>query len=145
VEKLELYGSIDDKGALSIHNRQRLLEWARQYPGKKVVIKFERKGSKRSSPQNRYYWGIVIKEITLRLRELGHQWITDEDVHDMMKLKFNYEQIVSEQGEVLELPKSTSTLTKTQFAEYVDNIRMWASGFLSISIPDPNQDLTMQF
>jgi hypothetical protein len=145
MEKLELFGSIDDMGALSIHNRQRLLEWARQYPGKNVVIKFERKGSKRSSPQNRYYWGIVIKEITLRLRELGHQWITDEDVHDMMKLKFNYEQIVSEQGEVLELPKSTSTLTKTQFAEYVDNIRMWASGFLSINIPDPNQDLTMQF
>jgi hypothetical protein len=145
MEKLELFGSIDDMGALSIHNRQRLLEWARQYPGKNVVIKFERKGSKRSSPQNRYYWGIVIKEITLRLRELGHQWITDEDVHDMMKLKFNYEQIVSEQGEVLELPKSTATMTKTQFAEYVDNIRMWASGFLSINIPDPNQDLTMQF
>ncbi len=145
MEKLELYGSIDEKGALSIHNRQRLLEWARQYPGKNVVIKFERKGSKRSSPQNRYYWGIVIKEITLRLRELGHQWLTDEDVHDMMKLKFNYEQIVSEQGEVLELPKSTTTLTKTQFAEYVDNIRQWAAGFLSINIPDPNQDLTMQF
>ena len=145
MEPLQLYGSIDEKGSLSIHNRQRLLEWARQYPGKNVVIKFERKGSKRSSPQNRYYWGVVIKEITLRLRELGHQWLTDEDVHDMMKLKFNYEQIVSEHGEVLELPKSTTTLTKTQFAEYVDNIRMWASGFLSIDIPDPNQDLTMQF
>lgn len=145
MEKLELYGSIDENGALSIHNRQRLLEWARQYPGKNVVIKFERKGSKRSSPQNRYYWGVVIKEITLRLRELGHQWLTDEDVHDIMKLKFNYEQIISEQGEALELPKSTTTLTKTQFAEYIDNIRMWASGFLSIDIPDPNQDLTMQF
>lgn len=145
MEKLELYGSIDEKGALSIHNRQRLLEWARQYPGRNILIKFERKGSKRSSPQNRYYWGCVIKEITLRLRELGHQWLTDEDVHDMMKLKFNYEQIVSEQGEVLELPKSTSTLTKTQFAEYVENIRMWAAGFLSINIPDPNSDLTMQF
>lgn len=145
MQKLELYGSIDEKGALSIHNRQRLLEWAKQYPGKNVVIKFERKGSKRSCPQNRYYWGCVIKEITLRLRELGHQWLTDEDVHDMMRMKFNYEQVISEQGEVLELPKSTTTLTKTQFAEYVDNIRMWASGFLSINIPDPNQDLTMQF
>jgi hypothetical protein len=145
MEKLELTGHIDDKGALSIHNRQRLLEWAKQYPGKNVVIKFERKGSKRSSPQNRYYWGVVIREITIRLRELGHQWLNDEDVHDMMKLKFNHEQIVSEEGEVLELPKSTTALTKTQFAEYVDNIRMWAAGFLGIDIPDPNQDLTMQF
>lgn len=145
MEKLELYGSIDDKGSLSIHNRQRLLEWARRYPGKNLVIKFERKGSKRSNPANRYYWGVVIHEITIRLRELGHQWITDEDVHDMMKLKFNYEQIVSEHGEVLELPKSTSTLTKSQFAEYVDKIRTWAADFLGVNIPDPNQDLTMQF
>lgn len=143
MEKLELLGSIDDKGSLSIHNRQRLLEWAKQYPGKNVVIKFERKGSKRSSPQNRYYWGCVIREIAIRLHELGHQWLTDEDVHDMMKLKFNHEQIVSEHGEVLELPKSTTTLTKMQFAEYVDNIRMWASSFLSIDIPDPNTDLKM--
>jgi hypothetical protein len=145
MERLELIGNIDEQGTLHIHNRQRLLEWASQYPGKNIVIKFERKGSKRSNQANRYYWGVCIKEITLRLRDLGHQWLTDEDVHDMMKLKFNYEQIISEQGEVLELPKSTTTLTKTQFAEYVDNIRMWASGFLGISIPDPNQDLTMQF
>lgn len=145
MEALQLYGNIDEHGALHVHNRQRLLEWARQYPGKDIIIKFERKGSKRSSKANRYYWGCVIKEITLQLRELGHQWITDEDVHNMMKLKFNYEQVVSEQGEVLELPKSTATLTKTQFAEYVDNIRMWAAGFLGLNIPDPNQDLIMQF
>lgn len=145
MEKLELYGHIDEQGTLHVHNRFRLLEWAKSYPGKNITIKFERKGSKRSSPQNQYYWGVVIKEISIRLRDLGHQWLTDEDVHDMMKLKFNNEQIVSEHGEVLELPKSTTTLTKPQFAEYVEKIRMWAADFLRIDIPDPNQSLTMQF
>jgi hypothetical protein len=144
MEKLELYGSIDESGKLSIHNRQRLLAWAKEYPGKEVVIKFERKGTKRSSPANRYYWGVCIREITIRLRELGHQWITDEDVHDMMKIKFNYERIVSEHGETLELPKSTTGLTKMQFFEYVENIRMWAAGFLGIDIPDPHKNLTME-
>jgi hypothetical protein len=145
MERLELNGHIDDAGVLHVQNRDRLVEWARHYPGKNVVIRFERKSSKRSSPQNRYYFGVVVKEITLRLRELGHTWIQDEDVHELMKLKFNYEQIVSEHGEVMELPKSTAMLTKTQFAEYVDRIRMWASDFLGLEIPDPNQDLTMQF
>jgi hypothetical protein len=145
METLELYGHIDESGALQIHNRDRLLQWAKQYPGKNIVIKFERKGSKRSNPQNRYYWGIVIKEITIRLRELGHTWVSDEDVHELMKLKFNYEHIVGEGGEVMELPKSTATLTKTQFAEYVEKIRMWAADFLGINIPGPNQSLTMEF
>lgn len=143
MERLELAGHIDEKGVLHVHNRPRLQEWARHYPGKNVVIKIERKGSKRSSPQNRYYHGVVCKEITLRLRELGHTWINDDDVHELLKLKFNYEQVVSEHGEVLELPKSTATLTKTQFAEYVDKIRMWASDFLSIQIPGPNENLTI--
>lgn len=143
MEKLELYGNIDDTGVLHVHNRQRLEEWARQHPNKNIVIKFERKGSKRSNPQNAYYWGICIKEITLRLRDLGHTWINDEDVHELMKLKFNYEHIVSEHGEVMELPKSTATLTKTQFAEYVDKIRMWAADFLGINIPGPNEKLTI--
>lgn len=145
MEKLELYGHIDDGGVLHIHNRDRLLQWASQYPGKNVVVKFDRKGSKRSSPQNRYYWGIVIKEITLRLRELGHTWMNDEETHQLMKLKFNYEQLISEHGEVLELPKSTTSLTKTQFAEYVEKIRMWAADFLDIDIPDPGKVLTMEF
>lgn len=145
MEKLELYGSIDENGTLHIHNQLRLKEWARQHPNKNIVIKFERKGSKRSNPQNAYYWGICIKEITLRLRELGHTWINDEDVHEIMKLKFNYEHVVSEGGEVMELPKSTTTLTKTQFSEYVEKIRLWASDFLNIQIPDPGQKLTMEF
>jgi hypothetical protein len=145
MERLELYGHISDEGVLHLHNRERLAEWAKQYPGKNVVIKFERKGGKRSNPQNRYYFGVVLKEITLRLRDLGHVWVQDEDVHELMKLKFNYEHIVGEGGEVMELPKSTSTLTKTQFAEYVEKIRMWASDFLGLEIPDPNQDLTMKF
>jgi hypothetical protein len=145
MEKLSLNGHIDEKGNLHVHNKDRLLEWARQYPGKNLIIKFERKGSKRSDPQNRYYWGIVIKEIALRLRELGHQWISDEDVHDMMKLKFNCEQVPSENGELMELPKSTTELTKTQFNEYVENVRVWAAEFLGLCIPDPNENLTMKF
>jgi hypothetical protein len=145
MEKLELNGSIDENGVLHVHNRQRLEEWARQHPNKNIVIKFERKGSKRSAPQNRYYFGVVVKEITIRLRELGHTWVNDEDVHELLKSKFNYEHIVGEGGEVLELGKSTTTLTKTQFAEYVDKIRMWASDFLSIQIPGPNENLTIAF
>jgi hypothetical protein len=145
MERLELNGNIDEKGVLHVHNRMRLQEWARQYPGKNILIKFERKGSKRSNPQNNYYWGIVIKEITLRLRDLGHTWMNDEDTHQLMKLKFNFERIVSEHGEVLELPKSTTGLTKTQFCEYVEKIRMWAADFLSIDIPDPRKILTIEF
>lgn len=145
MSKLDLYGHIDDRGSFTLHNRPRFLQWCLENIGKEIRIRFTRNYKQRSSPQNRYYHGVVIKEIAIRLRDLGHQWLEDEDVHTMMKLKFNYEQVVSEEGEVLELPKSTTTLTTVEFIEYCDRIRQWAAGFLDIQIPGPNEDLTMQF
>lgn len=145
MDKLDLLGSIDDKGVFTLHNRPRFLQWCLQNIGKEIRIRFTRRYKQRSSPQNRYYWGVVIKEITIRLRELGYQWIEDEEVHTMMKLKFNHEDVVSEQGELLELPKSTTSMTTVEFMEYMDRIRQWAAGFLDINIPAPNEDLTMKF
>lgn len=145
MERFETYGHIDDAGTFHLHNRKAFIDWSKQYPGKDVAIRFERKSSKRSDPQNRYYWGCVVREVCVRLRQLGHQWITDEDCHEFLKLKFNFEQIVGEGGEVMELPKSTTGLTKTEFGEYIDRVRMWAADFLGINIPDPNTQSQMVF
>lgn len=140
MNKLDLFGRVDDAGVFSLHNRQRLQQWCSENKGKDVRVRFTRRYNQRSTPQNSYYWGVVITEITQRLRDLGHQWLDEDDVHTMMKLRFNYEQIVSEEGEVLELPKSTSSLTTVEFIEYIDRVRQWAAGFLNIYIPDPNED-----
>lgn len=145
MEPLELYGTIDDAGKMTIQNRPRLDEWARQNTGRNIKLRLERRGKKRSSPQNRYYHGVVIREITIRLRDLGYQELQDETVHEMMKIKFNYDRLISEQGEALEIPKSTTGLTTTQFMEYMDKIKQWASDFLNIYIPDPNEKLTIEF
>lgn len=139
MKPLLLYGTIDQDGILNIHNRDRLKQWCWDNPNKEIRIRFAPKGLKRSLPQNAYYWACVIREIAMRLYDLGHQDIDDETVHEMMKLKFNNEPLVNEQtGEVIDIPKSTIDLTKTEFAEYVDRIRQWASEFLSIDIQDPS-------
>lgn len=144
MNKLDLYGTVDGSGKLTLQNRQRLIQWCSENKDKAVRIRFTRRYKQRSHPQNSYYWGVVICEIANRLRDLGHQWLDDEDVHTMMKLKFNYEVVRSEDGEMLELPKSTTSLTTVEFMEYIDRVRQWAAGFLDIYIPDPNEDQTVQ-
>jgi hypothetical protein len=144
MNKLDLNADIDDQGVFTLHNRNRFVQWCNDNIGKNIRVRFTRQYGQRSSPQNRYYWGVVIKEIGIRLRDLGNQWLEDEDVHTMMKLKFNHEAVVSEEGEVLELPKSTTSLTTVEFMEYIDRIRQWASGFLNIHIPEPNEDLNLK-
>jgi hypothetical protein len=144
VSKIDLNADIDEQGVFTLNNRQRFVQWCNENIGKNIRVRFTRAYGRRSTPQNSYYWGVVIKEISIRLRDLGHQWLEDEDVHLMMKLKFNHEDVVSEEGEVLELPKSTTSLTTVEFMEYIDRVRQWAAGFLNIHIPEPNENLNLK-
>jgi hypothetical protein len=142
MEKLELSGHIDDVGVLHVHNRDRLAEWARQYPGKNIVVRFERKGSKRSNPQNNYYHGVVVQSVRLGLKEIGYD-LTHEETHFFLKQKFNVVQIPNKDGEVIEVPGSTTQLTKSGFAEYIERIAQWCAEYLSVVIPAPNTELKM--
>ncbi|MGN6417759.1 MAG: hypothetical protein ACTHMC_09725 [Pseudobacter sp.] len=141
---IELYGTISDEGVLTITNRPRLQEWCRQNKGKNVVVKLERKYNKRSSPQNRYYHGVVVQEIRLGFLDVGYEMSADE-VHFFLKQKFNSIQVPGVGGEVIEVPGSTTEMTTVQFMEYVERIARWAAEYLNVTIPAPNADLKMNF
>lgn len=67
------------------------------------------------------------------------------EVHFFLKQHFNKIQIPSKDGEVIEVPGSTTEMTTVQFMEYVDRIARWAAEYLGVAIPPPNTDLKMQF
>lgn len=138
--KTEHYGYVQD-GKLHIINKDRMQDDLRQFKPCDVVITIKKRG-KRSLLQNAYYFGCVVKEIQLRFRELGHDVETD-DVHEFLKQKFHSEKIVIDQAEVIEVPKSTTEMNKTEFSEYVERIKEWASSVLEIYIPDAGQQTEM--
>jgi hypothetical protein len=144
MEKCELHGYTDSNGVFHIQNRQRLQEWGRQNPNKQLLVTIGKRGSKRSSPQNRYYHGVVVQEVKLGLLNIGYEMTADE-VHYFLKAKFNPVEIPNKEGEVIELPGTTTNLTKTQFGEYIERIAQWAAEYLGIRIPQPNESLEMKF
>jgi len=142
MEDLELYAFTTEAGELAIQHRELLDEFCRRFPGKKWLLKIVRRSAKRSQPQNRYYWGVVIHSIRMGLLNLGHDLNKDE-VHAFLKQKFNAVQVVNGDGVVEDIPSSTATLNKIQFGEYVEKIAQWGSEYLSVSIPAPNEKLTL--
>lgn len=142
MQKLELTGHIDDQGKMTIHHRPALEEWARQNPGRNILIKFEKRGAKRSSNQNRYYHGIVVQSVMLGLREIGYS-LSHDETHFFLKQKFNPVQVPNKHGEAIELPGTTTELNKIEFSEYIERIAQWAVEYLSIEIPAANADLKM--
>jgi len=80
--------------------------------GKDVEITLGRHSKQRSNPENRYYWGVVIKLIS------EYTGYTANESHDAMRMKF----LINHDGK-LETLKSTTRLSTVEFEEYMSSIR----------------------
>ena len=116
-------------------NLDQFFENCKYYEGKKVDILIERHKDKRSNPQNRYWWGVMLKHIQEFMNELGHDHSV-QDWHDYYVNKgyFGYKDIMN-----IRVPKGSSESTTLEFNEAVEKIRReWAER--GLAIPDPNQE-----
>ncbi|WP_396195906.1 recombination protein NinB [Flavobacterium sp.] len=114
------------------------------FEGKQIVIKIEKAKKKRSTPQNSYLWGVVVPIVQNTLKEVGHT-LTKDQTHDLLKLKFLKETLIVDEstGETIERIKSTTELSTSQMMDYFAGIREWIFDFFGVTIPEPNQDLTL--
>jgi hypothetical protein len=143
MDKVELSGKISETGEVVIQNRRLLREWANKFKGKNIKIRIERAGARRSHPQNNFYFGVVVEEVRLALLRLGHQ-MTKEETHAFLKMKFNMVSIANSHGEELQVPGTTTTMTKTEFGEYIDGIAQWCAEYLGLILPQPGEHLELQ-
>lgn len=144
MQPLELHAYTTEAGVFHIQNRQRLEEWSRQHPGKQFLVTIGKRGSKRSHPQNRYYWGVVIQEVKLGFINIGYE-MSEDQTHEFLKERFNPITIENKAGITIDVPGSTTQMTKTQFSEYIEKIARFAAEFLSVTIPAANESLEMKF
>lgn len=87
----------------------------------------------RSMPQNKYYWGVVISELS------KHTGFTSDEMHELLKFKFLPNHKILPNGEEVRLAGSTSKLTTDKMEEYLEQIRIFAISELDCYIPLPNE------
>lgn len=136
---IQVFGEVSSTGILQIPTpaRSRMTKDLIKYAGCRVELTIKKRG-KRGTKVNAYYRAVVVKEITIRLKELGNDVDTDI-THEFLKDKFNKKLIIAEGGKVLSsYGGSTSELSHEEFSEYLDKIIQWAAEFLNIEIPMPN-------
>jgi hypothetical protein len=115
------------------------------FEGKQIVIKIEKAKKKRSTQQNRFYYGVIIPIVQNCLKEAGHI-MTNESTHDLIKLKFLKETLFvnEDTGEVIERIKSTTELSTSQFMDLLARINNFTFEYFGVSLPSPNDDLTLK-
>jgi len=126
-----LKAKIED-GKLIFFNPSRYQQLLKSMSGV-VDIVFRKVKTPRSSQQNRYYWGVIIKILA---DELGY---SPEDAHFALRLRFLRRYDGEAKPTPLYVPKSTTDLSTKDFEAYQEDIRRWAASFLYINIPEPNE------
>ena len=137
----EANGVIKDN-VLSIRNRKLFDKALSTFGDCEVEIKVVKKSRKRTSPQNRYYWGVIVfywSEILTQ--EYGEQ-VTTAQTHEFLKSNFNFVELVNKDtGEILRLQKSTTENKTFEMEDYHKICRDKALEFFNVTIPLPNEQL----
>ena len=141
--QLKYTATVNDSG-LHLHNRKRFDREVLTFAGKEVEVIVQRRRSKRSDQQNRYYWGGVVPIVCMGLNDIGYR-INEADTHEYLKATFLKDSIVNENtGELLPMVGSTRKLTTVEFMEYIQDIQRWAAEFLGVNVPDPGEQIQIE-
>jgi len=141
--KLLYQGEVREDG-LHIYHRKDFEKSILNFLGKKVNIIIEQKKKKRSIEQNAYYWGVVVPLVKLGLTDVGYK-IDKEETHDFLKSQFLKKELINEKtGEILKTVGSTQNLSTSDFMDFIAEIQQWASEFLNVYIPDPNEQIKIE-
>jgi len=114
---------------------ERFARYLMTLEGKRVNILVTKFKKKRSLPQMRYYFGVVIEEL---LEPMGYRKDEKEKVHQIMKYKFL--RTIDDNGN--EYVPTLSEITKVdtvRMGEYLDQIKIFAAQELGTYIPDPSE------
>lgn len=134
-DKIEFYGRVKN-GAVLISKRKDFDEAVKRFEGKEIEIIVQKKRYVRSIQQNRLWWLYM----DILHKELGY---SKEEMHELCKFRFlKREKVIESTGEVMEYLESTTRLSRTQFAETIENLVQWAAE-MNIILPLPNEQMTL--
>jgi hypothetical protein len=100
---------------------------------------------KRTLNQNAYYHCVVVPMVQQGLYNAGYSEVkTNDDAHEILKHLFLKKNITNHKTEEqITIAGSTATLKTIEFNMFLEDIWKWASEYLNVVIPAPNEQLVM--
>lgn len=144
---MEYTGRVTETGEIELPKRMRK-EMVSAFRGHRIEVKVRRLRKRRSTNQNRYYWGVLIPAVLAAFVEAGNDLQSGnqahhELVHEFLKNKFldNGIEVHDADGTLHKTPPSTTRLTTTEQEDYHESIRRFAAEYLGTVIPLPNEQM----
>ncbi|VVE82886.1 recombination protein NinB [Pandoraea sputorum] len=96
----------------------------------RVIVTSDEK--KRNAEQNRFYWGVALRDISEQAWIDGKQY--DKDTwHEYFARMFGVsDELTLPDGEIITRRKSTAQMTIGEFSIYVNQVQAWAANHLGV-------------
>jgi hypothetical protein len=105
-----------------------------KHEGRDVWVTVVRQLRLHTDNQRKYYFGVVVDMVAAEIGE------SKEETHELLKWKFlGPRRIELLNGRFLEMPPRFRDLDIERTTKYIDEIKVWAASFLSLSIPDAGE------
>ena len=91
---------------------------------------------KRSNQSNKYYWAVIIRYLSEETGYFSHE-MNDELLKKFAKVA----EVEDEFGRDLIIVETTSGMNEARMNKYCNDIKIWASSYYRIRIPDPGEVL----
>ena len=141
MKKVTTFGKIKD-GKVYIWKIKEFWASLKEMRDGDFVVTAEASYNKRSTQQNRYYWGVLVPAFCIAAYETtGDRW-SKEMAHDTLKSRFLVSEFVNEEtGEILNIVNTTTQLGTQEFNEYIENCRNFVLEWFGSYVPSPNEHM----
>ena len=145
--KTQIFADVSETGTLTDFKKKEIGVAINQFSGKRIIFTVERKYNKRSNDQSRFFHGVILPILSEALIEAGYneaksmEWTKDfVKYHCLIK-----EYVNNKTGEITKSIGKTSELTTTEFMELIATVQQWAMENLNCYLPDPNEQIEIQY
>lgn len=130
-------------GKLS-RNRNELSNALTQFEGIDITLSIEKAKKVRTNAENRYYRGVIVPLIKAGLKDATGESYNADQVHDLLKTRYlTHWEILGDTR--IQRIKSTTELSTVEMETYLEQCRGFALEYLGVTIPLPNEALTIEF
>ena len=142
MQVLSIIGTVEN-GKFVPNSKEYFKRAFESYEGKIIELSLKVWHKKRTTPQNSYYWGVVIELIKNYINDLGNDFDSDT-IHELLRslfLKQTKEIVNKESGEVktIEFIQSTTKLSTVEFETYLESCKRYAAETFELYIPDADR------
>ena len=138
------YTGIVEAGKFRIVNNKLFKEELSRLGNGRYDVVIQKYRRSKSNPQLRWLYGQVYPIVLKGLTDAGWEFTTIAEVDEYCKSMFASREVLNRHtGEIMAVPGLKRDMTTTDMMTYVDAIRDWASEYLNINIPEPEQQMAM--